>query len=105
MIGGHQANKPLHTVIYIHKRAGLFAITPNFDLSAVFCHRDFAAHCGGSLFLTALVSAQGSVYVVKTNNAGFKTVIVEVIATELLSEKLFPSVTRFRISRVRILLA
>ncbi len=76
IVGSHQANQTLYTIVDIHERAGLLTVAPNLDFASVRRQRDLTGNGGWSFFLPAVVRAKWAVNIVETHCAGLESIIV-----------------------------
>src|SRR5262249_34830197 len=101
----HDAKQSFNAVIDIHEGSRLFAVAPDFDLTAVFGKSHFAADRSGRFLFATFVCTERTVNVVRPNHARLESVILVIVMAHLLGKELFPAIARLGIGGNRILLA
>src|ERR1039457_5056706 len=104
IVRSHDPDKSFHTIIHIHKRACLLAITPHFDLAIILSESDLATDRGWRLFLAAFVRAKRPVNVMKADDSRLKAIVFVVVTAEFFSKELLPAIARLGISGMGIFL-
>lgn len=91
----------------VHEGAGLIAVAPNFNFvfSGEFRRNDFAADGGRCLFSTTVPSAEGSVNIVESSDAGRNVKIFAEMTAHTFAEEFFPAIAIFGHRRIRVFFA
>ena len=104
VVGTHQTDQAFDAIVHVHKRACLLTVAPDLDFGPVAGQRYLTRDGRGCLLLPTIVSSQGTIHIVKTNDSGFQFVIFAEVLAQLLRPELLPPVAGFRVSRISVLL-
>src|SRR5688500_663032 len=102
MIAAHQPVDTFNTVVDIAVGTRLFTVAPHFDLVHVTRQGDLATNGRGRFLASAVERTEWTEDVMEPHDARVETEVFRVVTANSFHVELFPAVTVFSISRLRV---